>query len=170
MSSHLLKTTCFLLVLALTSSCTKSKSPVEAEPAPPMGIVWGESIEGVAIGDDSSSVVAKLGPPTSIAIGDFAGYTLFYEKGNLARTFVTISTDDKLILGVIGVTVTPPYKGATKSGIGLGSERNSVINQIGQPDEIADYAEIYNYEKNEFHVRYDNGRVEAITMRWPWPY
>ena len=150
-------------------NCTNDKSPIESEPEQPR-IILGESIEGVSIGDDSLSVITKLGQPTNIAIGDFAGYILIFSEGKHALTQVVISTDPALGLGVTSVSVKPPYQGITEDSIGLGSEHSFVISKIGEPNRVFgdnSSSDAYYYEKNDFIFYYDNERVHAIGMVTP---
>jgi hypothetical protein len=158
------------MVIAIFSlNCTNAKSPMESELEPPT-IILGESISGVSIGDDSLSVIAKLGRPTSIAVGDFRGYILAYEKGEYALTYVIISNDPALGLGVRSIIVESPYKGVTEDGIGIGSELSFVISKIGKPNKTSEETPIldtYYYQKNNFCFSYDNGRVFKIIMMFP---
>jgi hypothetical protein len=170
MIAHLIKTACLIVATTFFLNCTNAESPIESEPESPR-IILGESIEGVSIGDDSLSVIARLGRPTTILEGDFNGHIFVYDKGKHALTYVSISREPALGFGVISVRVEPPYQGITKDGIGIGSEHNFVISKIGQPDKISEGASIvdkYFYQKNNFGFVYYNERVHSIIMIIPY--
>lgn len=134
-------------------------------------IIFGKSMEGIEIGNDSITVIQKLGKPSAIGIGDFKGYILEYTEGRLNYMSIIISNDNLLGLGVINVNVESPYQGKSKDSIGIDSDRNFVINRIGIPDTTYEEApfiyDIYYYEKNSFHVTYKNYRVYRISMNKP---
>ena len=163
----------FWLVLIVTVfDCGKNKNPInsrssEVPEVDDSRIVFGQGIDGIKIGDDDNTVVAKLGQPTRIFKGDFTGIVYCYEHDTSAFTYVGISDDPALGLGVIGVTVEVRYRGKSKDGIGIGSERDFVIGKIGKPD--ATFAknllqDSYFYDRNTFAVIYENHRVLAISM------
>jgi hypothetical protein len=136
-------------------------------------IIFGKSIEGVFIGDDSLTVIQKLGQPTAIQDGDFNGYIFHYTEGKpkLANIYVFVSKDPNLGLGVIVITIESPYQGKSKDSIGIGSERNFVISKIGLPDttqgEFPSIDDIYNYERNSFGINYANYLIHRISMGKP---
>ncbi|MFH1213852.1 MAG: T9SS type A sorting domain-containing protein [Candidatus Neomarinimicrobiota bacterium] len=135
-------------------------------------ILWGQSIEHIEIGFDSLSVIKELGPPSYILDGDFNGYILCYDVGRLKYTFVTISKDPYFGLGVISVVVEGPYPGTTIEGVGINSERDFVINAIGNPDTTKNegdplFYDVYYYAKNRFVNNYEYNLIKRIVMNPP---
>ena len=156
----------FLAIYACKNIPTQSNENTDTS-----RIVFGKSIEGVFIGDDSLTVIKKLGQPTYIQDGDFNGYIFNYTEGKLNFTYLFVSNDPALGLGVIGITVEGSYQGKSKDSIGIGSERNFVQSKIGMPDttegEYPLIEDIYNYEKNSFGINYENYRILRISMGKP---
>ncbi|MEI7905779.1 MAG: hypothetical protein WCI84_00330 [Bacteroidota bacterium] len=150
----------------LFTSCQHTTTP-----EPQSQIVLGDNIEGVQIGDDSSTVVRKLGKPSYIGDGDMNGYIFQYTEGRLAYTFVTISKDPLFGLGTISVSLEGPYAGKTKDGIKIKCEREFVLGKIGVPD--TSFAgspltyDIYYFNKNGFTFTYENQIVHRIIMSKP---
>jgi len=153
----------FLLVLLIFSSCDTASDPHEIN-----GIVFGDNIEGVRIFDDSAAVVRKLGKPTSIGYGDFRGYIFDYTKGVLNYTHLIIMEDPLLAYGVVSMSVEAPYRGRSKEGIKIGSEREFVIDRLGTPErtqgEPPDNIDLYKYRTNYFSIDYESNKVKRITM------
>ncbi len=135
-------------------------------------IILGQSIEGVEIGDDSLTVINKLGEPDYVGEGDFDGYIFYYTKGSLSDTYVFISKDRALGLGVIGVHVEGTYRGKTKHGITVNSGRDFVINVLGTPSKTQENFPIvyddYYYSKNIFGFEYYDKQVFLIFMTTPY--
>jgi hypothetical protein len=130
-------------------------------------IVFGDSIEGVHIGDSKEEVLKTLGEPDHMLRGDFPGVSLRYEQGKLAGMAVTIWTETGD--GVKHVRVAAPYDGATGAGLGIGSPRSEVHEQIGQPDRTnrntqGNISDTYAYDEMYFVVTYRRGRVVRISM------
>ena len=134
-------------------------------------IILGESIEGVIIGDDSATVIKKLGVPTYIQEGDFNGIIFRYMNGPLSNTFITISYDSLFGFGTISVSLEGPYKGTTRDGIGMNSDRELVVKTIGASDttegEQPYITDIYFYPRSTFVFGYDNMHVQRIFMGKP---
>ena len=105
-------------------------------------IIFGQSIEGIKLGDDSATVIDKLGLPEQIQTGDFGGFIFIYllpDSSNRIKVTFMEEYDSR----VTAITV-HEYKGKTKDGIGIGSYRNDVLKIMGTPsstyseDSIAD--------------------------------
>lgn len=158
-----------VLILLFVSgfiACEDSGLPLE----PDLTIVFSESIARVRIGDKRADVVEKLGQPNRIVDGDFEGVIYYYTEGKQAFTFVGISDDPGLGLGVIGMSIEVPYQGRSKDSIGIGSERNFVISKLGVPDTTVGEPpahDTYFYEKNTFEIAYENQHVLRISMDKP---
>jgi len=135
-------------------------------------IIWGKSIEGVSIGDDSTTVVRKLGNPTAIQWGDFDGYIFYYDAGSkYNRMEILIVKGHALNLGVISMQVYSPYKGTTKDGIGIGITREKTISILGQPDKtstgpggLLNIIDEYDFTKCSFSLEFRDGVVYVILM------
>ena len=165
-----MKTSLFLSVVAflMGAGCNLFDTNGSAD-EPAARIVFGESIEGLRIGDDSTTVVETLGAPDEMAQDDFNGDIFRYTEGELALTEVAVSRDSGLGLGVIDVRVSAPYGGRTKGGTGIGTPRGEVLEELGPPD-IVDasgrYA-TYLFEANAFVVEYRDEKIFLIIMGVP---
>jgi len=162
-----------LLLFAI--ACNDLGIPLEPEPLVAR-IVFGEHIEGVRIGDDSATVVRKLGMPTVIGGDDFAGGIFYYaENTKYNLMFVGVSKDTALGLGVIFVWAEPPYRGTTKDGVGIGTPREIAIESLGRPDTTTSapgggIVDGYHYEKNAFGIEYRDNKIYWISMVQPIRY
>lgn len=130
-------------------------------------IVFGESIDGVHIGDSRKEVVQKLGEPDNILLGDFPGKGFIYKEGKHAGMSVTIYTEK----GVKAVGIGSPYTGRTSDGIGIGSNREEVHQLVGPPDETHDnitgaveMVDTYHYDDTFFVVSYIENKIVEIMM------
>lgn len=94
-------------------------------------ILLGKSIDDVKLGDDSQTVINKLGDPDEIQYGDFAGFLYEYlnQDKTERRLMIVFSESSK----VTSITVYKVYDGKTKDGIGIGVHRDSVSNLLGAP-------------------------------------
>lgn len=158
----------------LVFSCS---NPVGNSDTDSSRIVWGEHIEGVHIGDDSATVVQKLGPPSYMIGGDFSGWTFYYaEDTDYHRMTIKISQDSALHPGVFSLILWPPYDGTAKQRVGLGMERKEVLKHLSKPDSTQLRAngtiyDSYYYEKNTFFARYDKDKgMNMMGMGIPLHY
>lgn len=151
------------LVLIIFSSCDTASDPHEVS-----GIVFGDNIEGVKSFDDSAAVIRKLGKPTSIGYGDFRGYIFDYTEGALNYTHLIIMEEPLLGYGVVSMSVEAPYRGRSKEGVKIGSERDFVINKLGTPErtqgEPPNNIDIYQYHTKHFSIEYESNKVKRISM------
>ncbi|KAB2848493.1 MAG: T9SS type A sorting domain-containing protein [Ignavibacterium sp.] len=98
-------------------------------------IIMYESIEGIRLGDDSLSVIEKLGEPSHIEYPNFNGYTLVYQRGAIGNVeIVRVDLYPVDSASVVAISVEGSYIGKTKEGVGLGTSRDEVISKIGYPD------------------------------------
>jgi hypothetical protein len=128
-------------------------------------IILEKSIDNVEIGDDSTTVIVKLGEPDEIALGDYAGYLLIYTRGTHNGITVTLHSEK----GVQGVSARSPYNGFTETGIGIGTPRETVVQALGDPGFSAQLnndrtKETYRYGPNSFSFVYREGKTEAVGL------
>lgn len=136
-------------------------------------IILGQSIEGVKIGDDSLTVINKLGIPDLVYDADLDGYVFAYsdESHSGFELYVTIIKNPQFIettTAVISIEANVPYKGKTKEGIKIGMYRDIVLNLLGAPLRtdpgpplIVDYYYIEplpGYMKTGFWFTYDENK------------
>jgi|GEM_PF-3253963 len=130
-------------------------------------IVFGDNIEGVRVWDDSTAVFRKLGIPSFRLVSDI-DKMFKYETGRLKYTQIVISDSPLLGNGVINMMVKAPYKGRSKEGIGIGTDRTYVLRKLGEPDRTISTGmyttDNYHYESNFFSLEYNNNKVESISM------
>ena len=130
-------------------------------------IVFGSNIDGIKIGDDSSTVISVLGKPDNVGIGDFPGVSFEYTVGEYAGMSIVIWTETGE--GVKSVWVSNSYSGKTATLIGIGSTREELHQSYRQPDQVFDTdTGIYIYNKfqnkNRFIVRYSENKIVEIIM------
>jgi hypothetical protein len=129
------------------------------------GIVWGESIEGVRIGDSMETVVSKLGPP------DYEGYA---EDLMSFQYFNSRGTSLRMLFGnhVPGLIwlLAPDYyyPGHTSDGIhSRGTPRTELWKKYGKPSALYDcFPVIIDYYYNNltyFQVHYTNNVTEGFV-------
>lgn len=98
-------------------------------------IIMYESIEGIKLGDDSLSVIEKLGEPNHIEYPNFNGYSLVYQRGSIGNAeIIRVDLYPVDSASVVAISVDGSYSGKTEEGIGLGANREEVISKIGYPD------------------------------------
>lgn len=161
-------TTYYLLCITLITCVLSSCNDFLLDSDNNYRIVFGNNIERVKIHDDSSTVIRKLGRPTSIGIGDFRGYIFDYEEDDLNFTHLIIMEDPLLAYGVISMSVEAPYSGKSKEGIGIGSDRDYVLNKLGTPymtqSDSSNIKDTYKFEFNYFSIDYTNKKANRISM------
>jgi hypothetical protein len=89
------------------------------------GIIFGGCIEGIEIGDDSTTVAQKLGPPGSMGWEDGVQFFHYQEDWIIVGLYDT--------LGVVSVLVTGQYAGETQEGVALDMAREEVLTRLGSP-------------------------------------
>jgi len=162
--------TCALLLLPI--SCTDLGPETNAG-----RIVWNTSIDRIAHGDDSLTVVRKLGPPSAINSGispgdapvAFNGCTLYYTSGSHAGLMIVIwRQPSSWGVGARYISAGPPYAGTTREGIGLGSTRDEVHRAFGPASESGHSTDWYIGTVNRTMVAYnDSGKVTYIVLTDP---
>lgn len=165
MNYFCLPTLLLALVLPLLAGCPSLFEVSEDDDPEYVRIILGKSIDDVEIGDDSTTVIANLGEPDEIALGDYAGYFFLYTRGKHNGISVTIHSEK----GAQAINVRSPYSGVTETGIGIGTSREMVVRILGDTDLYVQLnnhrvQEIYDYETSSFNVVYNGGSVEAIGM------
>jgi len=160
----ILTRTQLILFLFLLAGCNVINSDDQEQSR----IILGESIDGVKIGDNTKTVIDKLGQPDEILMGDFAGYIYNYKNGIHAGLGVSILSEQGK--GVSSIGISKPYSGKTISGIGIGSSRENVIQLLGKPTQSGEGAEkgntidFYYYEKNKLRFVYSINEIEFIGL------
>jgi flagellar hook assembly protein FlgD len=136
-------------------------------------VILYQSIDGVKMGDDSLTVISKLGVPNYISYADLDGYVLHYYDKNMGRDFaITLyptSAPKVYCIHAVGI-----YSGKTKEGVKIGMYREEMLKLLGMPtytDPIpATYDYYYKdpspgYLKSAFCFLYDeNERLIEIQM------
>lgn len=161
---------CLIAIIAACSNPTEScEDPL---------IVWGQSIAGIKLGDDSLTVIKKIGKPTHSWEADIDGSLLVYGEGSKYNHMeILVVKSGALHLGVNVIGVYSPYSGKTKDGIGIGVTRNKSIEILGQPNRsetgpggIDNIIDIYLFDKTGFGLEYRNNVVYRISMFGPITY
>ena len=154
-----------VVVLALSNlSCHHA-----TEPDPDEGrIVINQSIDGIQFGDDTLTVIRKLGPPNrSYANGpEHVGF--WYVQGPHATMFISINLNPTSHSGVEYIDITSPYAGKTSTGIALGSKRDEAWSKLGKPGSSEEYTlgwrDWYYSGTNQTLVEYQNDVLTRIRM------
>ena len=132
-------------------------------------IVFLKSIERVQLGDDSSTVIEKLGRPSAIVPLRYPTYRFEYYQGLVANLNLTINIPPTRPAEWTGIAVFPPYSGKTNEGIGIGSLRSSVLQVFGPPSDHLQSSDSTSWDsfddsKNMFIVSYVNERLRTISF------
>ncbi len=137
-------------------------------------IVIGQSIEGIKIGDDSLTVINKLGIPDTIYYADLDGWVFAYiNDDNQHRRLRVVLINNPTFISkssaVISVEIGRPFPGKTKEGVRINMNREEVIKRLGNPQFIdpdsPPYVDYYIYEPSEgyfktiFLFTYDSNEV-----------
>ncbi len=129
-------------------------------------IVWGESIDGVVIGDSVGAVMQKLGEPRYITSRAFNGPIYSYYEGDTLRLEVAFWAN--LTNGVQYIRAMPWYRGKTEVGVGIGTFRDDALETAGQPVSGTVYPitfhDLYEVNQNRFVVIYRDNRIYSIRM------
>ncbi|MFH1194556.1 MAG: T9SS type A sorting domain-containing protein [bacterium] len=127
-----------------------------------------QSIDDVEIGDDSLTLIEKLGYPDYIGGADIDGYIFCYLDDNnyTFQLYITLFPTSKPL--VFEVEVNRFYEGKTKEGVKIGMYRNEVIRLLGPPNGGSEPGPptIYDYysptetipgiHQSRFELRYDS--------------
>lgn len=164
------------IILCLTAFITSCTNPTESREYP--SIVWGQSIAGIKLGDDSLTVIKKIGKPTYSFEGDIDGSLLIYGEGSKYNHMeILVVKSHAPALGVTNISVYSPYSEKTKDGIGIGVTRNKALEILGQPNRsetvpggIDNIIDIYLFDRTGFGLEYRNDVVYRVTMFGPVTY
>jgi outer membrane protein assembly factor BamE (lipoprotein component of BamABCDE complex) len=154
-----------VVVLALSNaSCHHA-----TEPDPDEGrIVINQSIDGLQFGDDTLTVIRKLGPPNRSWSNGPGGVGFWYDQGPHATMYISISLDPTWRYGVQYIDITSPYVGKTSTGIALGSKRYDVWSKLGKPGSSEEYTlgwrDWYYSGNKETLVEFENDVLTRIRM------
>lgn len=160
---------CLALPLAAGCSLPFSASDDEEEPEDAR-IIFGRSIEGLEVRDDSSKVRHLLGQPTYTTTGDFDGEVRVYEEGRLEKTEVCIlfGNPPSIFSGVCAVKVLAPYDGKTADGVGIGTVRTEALEKLGPPDSSKEgnvtIKDTYLFGEVGFEIIYRDQVLYSILM------
>ncbi|NWF88203.1 MAG: hypothetical protein HXY50_01940 [Ignavibacteriaceae bacterium] len=110
------------------------------------------TIEGVKTGDDTTTVIQKLGRPDWIGIGDLDGFTYNYENSKIPGiTIIKVVFMNKSIettspdFRVISIWAQNSYDGKSIEGIGIGTKRIDVKYLLGTPKNTIDDLDVYEF-------------------------
>ncbi len=130
-------------------------------------IIFGQSIDGVELGDSFAVVIEKLGEPSSIVLGACA-WDIF-EYGENDSLYMELVVMDDPQLGVCAFSVAYLYDGKSADNIGIGSSRDDALDYLGQPDSSASaatgIADYYMFTSNQFIIHYaGDSTITTIVM------
>jgi hypothetical protein len=164
----LLTTTGVMLICVLWSiGC--GTADVNSEDA---RIIPGVSIEGVTLGDPQMTVERTVGRPDDGGTVDGiyrSWYITKYLQGRHAGLMVYFVDAEGAPRLVDELSVTSPYDGSTKEGIGIGSSYKMVRQTYGIPgssvSKPADHwiTDFYCYGNRRFEIHYTDSMVAGIT-------
>jgi hypothetical protein len=136
---------------------------VEAWEATP-GIVWGESIEGVRIGDDSTRVVQLLGPPSWVSSETPDSRFFVYQRDVFNTRWIELYIG----FGVFSYQIFEKSMLQTSEGVGVGTSRGELIRKFGKPAN-SDYIEVisdnFHFNRVFFNVEYREINGDALVFR-----
>lgn len=153
----------FILLLSLSFACQKADTPT---PLPETMILPGEGVENVKIGDSGQSIVDKYGDVADSWFGGGTSYIhflIYFDKG-LTFFFEPVEHEDfKPAVAVLNyIAISDPFDGKTTGDIGIGSSKEEVKAQFGEPDD-----KIFGDDHYDIGIRfgYDgDGFVEEMTV------
>jgi hypothetical protein len=130
-------------------------------------VILYQSIDDVKEGDDSLTVINKLGEPNYISPGDLDAYIFnYYDESigrDLAITLYPTSAPKVVVIEADGI-----YSGKTKEGVNIGMHRDEALKLLGMPfytipgstpiadfykDNILESSFIFTYDENEILIR-----------------
>ena len=139
-------------------------------------VILGQSIDGVKMGDDSLTVIDKLGVPDTIYFADLDGYVFAYLDKNMHtfQLFIVLFPTSKP--AVISIEATRAYEGKTKEGVEIGMYRNDALKLLGTPfftdpgppstvDFYYTTDPLPGYYKSIFSFTYDDTDEKLISIR-----
>ena len=152
------------LVFFFVAGCAKS-----IEPDTSLGrIIINDNIDGVKLGDNDTTVIQKIGEPSSKIFPAFPALIFAYNQGVHATMSTIIYYQNATPSGVRSITVSSPYQGKTQEGIGIGSSRNYVVSKLGNPTESVKVDGVlfdrYVLEKSIFEIGYDTVFVRSLGL------
>ncbi|NWF88740.1 MAG: hypothetical protein HXY50_04670 [Ignavibacteriaceae bacterium] len=145
-----------IVITALTAGCEEIITEGGIEPT----INFQEgTIEGIKTGDDTTTVLQKLGRPDWIRSGDVDGFYYEYaDRRQLTQEMISVffmNRDYNHFPGdyrVAVINVLNNYDGKSKEGIRIGTLKYIVVKKLGNPDLVQPD---YNYEHYYF-IRSDS--------------
>ncbi len=152
-----------ILLLTLSFACQKGETPI---PIPETMIVPGEGVENVKIGDSGQSIVDKYGEVADSWFGGGTSYIhflIYFDKG-LTFFFEPVGHEDfKPAVAVLDyIAISDPFAGKTLGEIGIGSSKEEVKAQFGDPDD-----KIFGDDHYDIGIRFgydEEGLVEEMTV------
>lgn len=110
------------------------------------------TIEGVKTGDDTTTVIQKLGMPDWVGIGDLDGFIYNYENQGqpgiavIMVTFMNKSSDSSSPdYRVISIWAQNSYEGKSREGIGINTLRADVNTILGEPKTTSETTDVYEF-------------------------
>jgi hypothetical protein len=152
-------------ILAFASILLMLGCDKTVEPTGDGRIVFFEGIDGVRFGQDTATVVQRLGRPNVIEPLDSISITLRYTTGSHAGlTLSYYLTPGLQGQGITTMLVQAPYSGQTSKGIGIQSLRNDVVVRHGAPAIATEISDTWTLNDSIATVIfYDGDRVELIA-------
>lgn len=164
-----------LVVLLVISSCQDMGVDIEG----PGKIRPGVGVEGIRLGDSRETVVAILGPPTTVGdvIGFYRGWRHYSyleggrisQGGELSLTFAFI--ENGIDYGPVDLIIGgPAYRGKTREGIGIGSFLTEVHTAYGTPEAVQYWsdqntiADVYCMNNRKFEIHYTDSVVSGFSI------
>ena len=150
-----------IIILIIFSNC----GSLEEDPS---RIIWGKSIDGIAIDDNVSRVLRVFGEPDEIAYLDsYCGEAYTYNEGNYHGVEIHICntlSENGGTVGFIGLEY--PYSGTNKDGAGIGSTRESARSSYGKPDKTVELSDVWYYSDVNWSITYSeqDTTIERIVI------
>lgn len=126
------------------------------------------TIEGVKTGDDTTTVIQKLGKPDWIGLGDFDGFSFCYQdKLQHGVAMIVVNFFNKISelnpgdYRVYSVSVSNNYDGKSEEGIGIGTLKFEVLKKLGSPDLVEPD---YNFE--QYYILRPDQRINVVSFQY----
>ena len=151
------------LVFFFVAGCAKSIEPNTSLAR----IIINDNIDGVKLGDDYTTVIQKIGEPSSTVFPGRPAVMFVYNEG-VHATMSIIIYQNATPSGVRSITVSSPYQGKTQEGIAVGSSRSYVLSKLGNPTESVKFDSVlfdrYILDKSIFQIAYDTVFVRSLAL------
>lgn len=155
-----------LLIVTVLAVISCSKETVEIEKDVSLvSIIPGKGVIEMQLNELAGKVIANYGQPTLRASAG-GTYQWTYLEPHIGLVFYEVAKESEMEQESIDeIIVQSDYEGTTEAGIGIGSQRDTVIKSYGEPDFINSFFKEDTYTSLKMTFEYsDDFSVKAIRL------